>query len=393
MDVSFTRGNGRRLKLGVVANEFFDLSYSRMGGFGWATQQVSHCFGADPALGVDVVLIDAQRGRDEAGARDSLHGVRVIARPNDAASLIRQLKAERFDVLLSIDYRKNYRAVFDAMPRVPIVVWARDPRTPDDMRRIVSVRLPGKDAVPTGLDSPDTTSLSQIVPRWWWSRPIVFGTPSLSLREKAMAAYALPEIELALLPNIVDIDAGGIEKSERPTVVFLGRLDNIKRPWLFAELASHFPAVEFLMLGQSHHSESEISWRPLSLPSNVRQLGHVDGAERLRALAAAWALVNTSVHEGLAVSFLEALKCRTPLLACVDTEQVVSRYGVFAGRYDGSGLDAIPALVAGLRRLLADHDHRQRLGTDGQAWVAGVHNRERFLESFHRLCVKSRVLR
>ena len=71
MGVTFTRGNGRRLKLGVVANEFFDLSYSRMGGFGWATRQVSHCFGGDPGLGVDVVLIDAQRGRGERRPRAS----------------------------------------------------------------------------------------------------------------------------------------------------------------------------------------------------------------------------------------------------------------------------------------------------------------------------------
>ena len=29
-------------------------------------------------------------------------------------------------------------------------------------------------------------------------------------------------------------------------------LDPIKRPWLFAEIAKHFPDVEFLFLGQSH---------------------------------------------------------------------------------------------------------------------------------------------
>jgi hypothetical protein len=95
--------------------------------------------------------------------------------------------------------------------------------------------------------------------------------------------------------------------------------------------------------------------------------------------------VNTSPHEALAVSFQEALAARTPLLACVDTEGVVSRFGVCAGRFPGDGLDALPSLRAGLEQLLGDDDLRGRLGREGRDWVCGRHTPERFMHAFRAL--------
>ncbi len=128
------------------------------------------------------------------------------------------------------------------------------------------------------------------------------------------------------------------------------------------------------------------------LPPNVRLLGHIDGPEKLRVLSSACVLVNTSIHEGLPVSFLEALACETPLLACVDPGGLVSTFGVYAGRFDGSGLDALPSLAAGLERLLADADLRARLGQAGRRWVEATHSRERFLEAFRDLCARAGIL-
>ncbi len=43
----------RRIKVGIVANEFFDRRLGRMGGFGWAAAQVASCFRDEPDVGVD----------------------------------------------------------------------------------------------------------------------------------------------------------------------------------------------------------------------------------------------------------------------------------------------------------------------------------------------------
>jgi glycosyltransferase involved in cell wall biosynthesis len=193
--------------------------------------------------------------------------------------------------------------------------------------------------------------------------------------------------EVTMLPNIIDIEPGEVIKSAKPTVIFLARLDPYKRPWLFAELARYFPEVEFIFLGQAHF-RGEGAWEPKALPDNVKVLGHVDGDKKVGILSAAWVLVNTSIHEGLAVSFLEALRCETPLLSCVDPQNVVSRFGIYVGRCDGSGMEAIPKFVEGLTRLLENGELRLRLGKEGAAWVRETHNKKRFLAAFFELIAR-----
>jgi glycosyltransferase involved in cell wall biosynthesis len=158
----------------------------------------------------------------------------------------------------------------------------------------------------------------------------------------------------------------------------------VKRPWLFVELAARFPEVEFDFVGRPHF-EGEGAWSPEGLPRNVRMLGHLDGPSKTEVLRSAAALVNTSIHESLSVSFLESLACETPVISCQDPEGVVSRFGSYVGRFDGDGRDALPRFAESLARLLRDRNERARLGREGRAWVAATHNPARFLEAFREL--------
>ena len=381
----------KKIKLGVVANEFFDLSIGRMGGFGWATRQVAKCF-QDPELGVEVVFLSREKMEIPPQEEILIHGCRLIPRHPNLFEYCRRVWAENFDLLLSIDYRPNYSPLFRILPQTPILVWVRDPRTPEDVDKIATIRIPGQEDVkPKGLWTPDCTSLGRTVTTsQWLRRPVLFGTPASFLREKVLGTYGVKNAEVALLPNIIDIEPGEITKSEKPTVVFLARLDPYKRPWLFVELARHFPEVEFIFLGKAHF-EGEGAWKPEGLPENVKLMGHIIGEEKIRLLSSAWVLVNTSIHEGLAVSFQESLKCETPILSSVNPEDVVSRFGIYVGRWDGSGMESIPKFVEGLTRLLEDHDFRTRLGKEGRQWVSQIHSKSHFLEVFQQLCTKAGV--
>lgn len=73
-------------------------------------------------------------------------------------------------------------------------------------------------------------------------------------------------------------------------------------------------------------------------------------------------LINTSMHEGLPVSFQEALRCETPLLSSVDPQRVVTAYGIHTGYWEGTDLESLPRFRAGLRALLDDESLRSRLG-------------------------------
>jgi glycosyltransferase involved in cell wall biosynthesis len=219
-------------------------------------------------------------------------------------------------------------------------------------------------------------------------RKLVFATTATFLRQRVPGAYNIPEPEIPILPNLLTIRGDDVAKTARPSVIFLARMDPVKRPWLFTELARDFPDVDFLLAGKNHFTGPG-SWQPENLAPNVKLLGHIDGEEKRRVIASSWVLINTSIHEGLPVSMQETLACGIPQLSTLDPEQTTSRFGIFVGKHDGDGLPALPALRDGLRRLLTDHALRERLGEAGRAWVTSVHNPAAFLSSFQELCQKA----
>jgi glycosyltransferase involved in cell wall biosynthesis len=373
------------LTLGIVANEFFDSAAGRMGGFGWAAAGVARLFADDPGLGGRPIIVAGEsiHGGTERDGR--MHGVQFIPRTWNTWSDRRRLRQASVGALLTIDFRPSYLRVLHALPDTPLVVWVRDPRTPDDNRLVRSVRVPDDDVVPRGLEEVRCDGLGKEVERRRRAGcPVHLAVTGPFLVPKIESAYGLRAEGVTVLPNPIAMGDGVITKSQRPTVVFLGRLDPVKRPWVFTALASSFPETTFLMLGRSHFSGPG-SWRPGDLPPNVVMLGHVDDEAKRRALTAAWVLVNTSVHEALAVSFLEALASETPVVATVDAGGLVSRFGCSVGQSGGTGLDTLDALSEALGRLLADHGLRRRLGAEGRAWVAQHHGRAAFLAALMAL--------
>ncbi|WP_254565727.1 glycosyltransferase family 4 protein [Oscillatoria sp. HE19RPO] len=380
------------LKLGIICNEFFALSQGRMGGFGRAASLVAECFHDRPELGIKAVFLAGEGYGEPNQPNPIIHNTPLILRQRNKLAYARRIWQEKIDLILSIDYRSNYRSLFWLLPHAPIIVWVRDPHPPEDVVKINTVRIPGQENIePQGLKSADCTSLAGIVKASkWLKRPVLFATVSPFLKTKIKGTYGVQPQEVTILPNIINLEPTEIRKSAKPTVIFLARLDPYKRPWLFVELARHFPEVDFLVLGKAHF-QGKGAWEPLNLPENVKLMGHVGGEEKTKIITSAWVLVNTSIHEGLAISFQEALKCETPLLSCVNPENVVSEFGIYVGRYDGTGMEGIPKFVEGLKILLENHELRIKLGKEGRKWVDKTHNQDNFKTVFSDLCKKVKV--
>lgn len=381
------------MKLAIVANEFFDEKIGRFGGFGWAARQVATFFNSRPDLGVDVVFFAADI-KNRTGARYTrVHDTPLIFE-STGAKYREIIRNHAIDLVLTIDYRPRYRRVLSVLEHVPTIVWVRDPRPPSVVKRLATLTIPGdSSARPQGINVIDCTSLANLTdPRLNGAGSLVFATPAPSLGSWIEDAYGVANQECTFLPNIVDSAPQRVTKSEHPRVIFLARLDPIKRPWLFVELGRRFPEVEFLMLGQSHF-RGPGSWIPRHVSENVKLLGHVDGPKKVNLLTSSWVLVNTSIHEALAISFLEALACQTPLLACTNQEHVVSRFGIFTGAFNGDGMEGLPHFEAHLRRLLGDRSLRIDLGKRGRTWVERTHNAANFLRAFDNLCTLAGVPR
>ena len=378
------------MNLGIVADEFFCPEVGRMGGFGWAARQVAKFFNSKPELGVRVTFYAARRANP--GDPASVHDTPIEFCGNGPEHR-HAVAACSPDLLLTMDFRARYRTILDIFARVPVVVWVRDPKPPQMQARVSSLRLLRDSSQPQGIAPVDCRSLTQLIAaRVRALVPVLFATPAPSLASAVGSTYGGRNLDCVFLPNIVDEIDPPVTKSDTPRVIFLGRLDPIKRPWLFVELARSFPGIEFLMLGQSHfHGPG--SWPTINLPANVKLLGHVGGPMKDQLLSSAWVLVNTSIHEALATSFLEALACETPLLSFTNQEDVVSRFGVVVPWCGGDGMKGLGDLAAGLRLLLDDQGLRTRLGREGRLWVQRTHNGTRFLQAFDSLCARAGIPR
>ena len=140
-----------------------------------------------------------------------------------------------------------------------------------------------------------------------------------ALRDRLEPAYHIPSSSAIQLPNIIDMgefSAKDEHESPSPMVLFLGRCDPYKRPWLLEPLSRKFPHVNFVVAGQSHFV-GQGSYRLPRLP-NLELVGHIHVEKKRELLKKAWLLISLSVHEGVAISFLEALFCATPIVSLVD---------------------------------------------------------------------------
>ena len=372
------------LRVGVIANEYFDPAYGRTGGFGWAAKRAIEAL-TQPGSGIKQVLV--LPGVRLKGAPRRILGCSVkFPRRGKLVNRLRLL-GQRPDLLFCIDYRPAYRVWFDTFPATPVVIWARDPRTDSDWNLLRQLRIPGSEQAPGGISQIDTRSLGVYATNQpIRSRPILIASKLPHLRAKVREVYGLDDSGL-LLSNP---DVGGghsrvhAEKSDRPTVLFLGRLDPIKRPWLFVALAGRLPDVDFLMAGVNHFPGKD-GWRPVATPPNLRFVGHIDGPAKYDLIATSWLLVNTSIYEESPVSVFEALQCETPVVSLTDWGGLVERFGECVGPADSEEV-LVERLARAVEGLLRDAARRTSLGRAGRTFVATECNDGRFLEDFRALC-------
>ena len=375
----------RRLRIAIVTNEVLDPAISRTGGFGYAALSVARLFRESPELGVDPFVLACE---PLAVPPDQLYtlacGTQLLPRQADVGAWLAAVRDSAPDLLLSIDYRASYDPVFLALAKTPAIVWVRDPRTWEDSAIVQSLRLPGSaEANVPGLGVGPVRALQRIVVRSLLERRRIRLCPTTPyLKAKIRGCYGVPSWGSRTLPNIMRLQSPPKEKSPTPSVVFLGRLDAIKRPWVALEIARRMPDVSFQFLGKNHF---EGVWAPKEVPANVELVGHLDGPEKQERLAQAWLLLNTSIHESLAVSFLEALAAEAAIVSCQDPEGLASSFGRFVGRWNGDGMDSVEAFVRAVRELVEQPDATRALGRAGREWVESNHSRTSFLAAFSRL--------
>ncbi len=177
------------------------------------------------------------------------------------------------------------------------------------------------------------------------------------------------------LPNPIDVPPSVPIKADRPVVSWIGRWDPQKRVDVALETARSCPEVEFFIIG-SPTDRADLRATAAALEEryrryeNIHVMRFVSEEEKNRILDQSWILLNTSVREGLPITFLEAAAHGASIIAPVNPDEYASRFGTFVQNGD---------FVGAIRQSVRDEDFRVA-GRSGHEHVQRVHEANRVIQ-------------
>ena len=89
-------------------------------------------------------------------------------------------------------------------------------------------------------------------------------------------------------------------------------------------------------------------------------------------------LVNTSIHEALPISFLEALSYGVCLVSDRNPEDLTSKFGIWTGQINGDGFDKLDLYVNAIKKLMTDESLRRKQAISGRKYIEQIHNIDKF---------------
>ena len=171
------------------------------------------------------------------------------------------------------------------------------------------------------------------------------------LAEKSKNLFFLPRMP-DILHNPVNVYDATRKKYDNPTVCWVARWDPQKRPDMALLIAKQLPEVNFIMIGTANRNSAhyevveEYLVKKFYDLKNLKILGFVTEQDKREIIGKSWALLSTSIREGLPTVFEEALAEATPIVSFVDPDQYVSNFGVKAKSYTVKAFtDAINSVI------------------------------------------------
>lgn len=400
----FVAKSRKPMKVGFITCEYFNKKMRGFGGFGMTVKNIVDYFNSEGSPFCFSVMINKKN--EENVFKERLDNVDIIFEYKEARSLrvnafkqfeyLNNIRNEKFNFIMTIEYYKAYEYLIQHTLALPLLIWIHDPRTEHDWKRVGSVEMEAK--IQMGTDTraieskaqDDQASIHKVIKLGkLLKKKIAFAHQAHFLLEKARDLYGLPNLESIYLPNPIPLINKTFKKSTNPSVIFLGRLDAVKRPWIFFEMAKRFPAVEFKVAGVTHFPNfmNPIIENYKKLP-NLNFLGLIQGEEKWKEIGSSWIMMNTSIHEALPVSYLEGLMLKTPLVGGnVDPDNLVTQFGVYAGEFwgDGKNEETTNAFANALGALLENTQLRNEKAKAGREYVFSNHSFSRFKQNIEKI--------
>lgn len=372
--------NPKTLKVALIIDEFFGGAKTPYGGYGFLARYYICKYIPNEDITIDVLL--RRRHRTNFAKKTIVDGINIYQLPSKEDTARKFLDKQNYDVYLSIELTFNVMPSLVSNPSKKLVLWIQDPRPMYEWDEINTVKLFPE---PSYYDQ----KIYDSVHDWFKQDRLTLVSQAYCLNEKAIDLYKLrTDISIEYLPNPIEIDENFDVKlhQKKNQIIFLGRVESVKRPWLFFEIAKAMPEYDFVVLGSTHTGVdrmAKIISKYNNLP-NLKFAGRVMGEEKNQYLKESKILVNTSIHEALPVSFLEAMAYGTLLVSNRNPDNLTSQFGVWTGDVLGDGFESISLYVDGIRELITNESKRSEMSSAAIEYVKKVHNIPRFVKDLRK---------
>ncbi len=384
----------KEIKLGFLVEEFFHEDLRGFGGFGMLVKYITDYFNPKGRFFKAAVLMTFPLDIERAELRN-YHNADVILKPKSPKNYVvsyldysRLVYHSGVNYFISVDYYGSYDYALDAFPCMPLLIWHQDPRDEVEWAQISTVALEMKflsKIRPFDYKRFIEHQRISIHKALTYSRrcglPIYFVSQANVLNDIGERLYDIKNTHPTFLPNPVQsIEVHQQNFSEKPSFLFLGRLDPIKRPWIYFEIAKRFKDYTFYVAGSPHYDEMNAVIAKYRDVPNLKIMGRVVGEEKTRILSSMWAMINTSIHEALPVSFLEAFMYGKPVISCRNPDDLVSRYGFYTGEILGEGTDeeSLVKFDAAINKLVSKDYDKAAVGVAARQYVTETHTFENY---------------
>lgn len=343
------------MKVCLISNQI--AAWGKIGGFGTATRALGRGL---VKRGLEVHAVVVRRQKHGQRKVENLDGITVhgmsAAETLFSGKIFKEIDA---DIFHSQEPTLPSHLAQKTMPDRVHIVTCRDPRgCGDHFTEFRNASLKRRLMAPMQWFYEASPSVRVAVR----NANVVLSPAPSALDDKIKRLYGR-DVSPRFMPYPIDLPETTPQKSETPTVIFVGRFDRRKRIEFFFELVPQFPDVEFLSIGRAHEkSYDQYLRKKWGRLKNLKMTGYIsrfDNPGLSDYYERAWILVNTSAREGLPYTFLEAAGYGVAILSCLDPESFASKFGYYVTNGD---------FEFGLRYLL-EKDRWRKRGEKAMAFV------------------------
>lgn len=371
----------KKIRVGLIIDEFFGAANTAYGGYGFLARRYISKYIPNEKIHMDVLL--GKGKKKYISEKYEVDGIKVYRLPKKTWFAKQWLNIKKYDIYLSIELTNSYVLENDLDAIKKLILWIQDPRPLYEWKEINTVKI-----------FPERCYYDQkiydLVNNWHNNDRVRFISQGYFLNQKAKDLYRLNDnVAIDYVPNPIKIDDSfDVNTYQKDNmIIFLGRVESVKRGWLFCEIAKSLPQYEFYILGQTFREKTENNeiMEKYYDVKNIHFSGHVDGNEKDHYLKNAKILVNTSIHEALPISFLEALSFGTLLVSNRNPENLTSKFGIHVGEVLGDGFDKVDLYVDAIKNIMENEAQFKPLRHAAIEYIKENHNINDFINSIHNI--------